>query len=468
MFGFSRETEVPQIMQMKAVVNSPMTHVDGSDPSVILAMSCVNAVTIDPTARGQAGDEMAFPFFYDKYTIVAFGYINQDSTPFQQVAEVKVHPLTMFKTGDSYYTTVPSWLAIPFTMWTGSLRYRVLVFSHSSIKGEMDIYYTPLGSHLSSGIDYSSQIATQRIDLSASSCTDFVIPWSQQTPAMAIGNNNDLGNGWLSFVARSPLVSVNPSNYVTIIVLTTIGDDFQVGGPLNSRTFDADSSYDMQFRYEVQGHVDEECLEVSGDFVPRPPPSRAVELVFGEKFESVRAYMQKFSPYLYLPVTGQVPIVSFLKYPPPPCTVTSWNNNGSHTPSNQTLVPFTFFGWFCSPYLGVSGGMRFKFIAGMPNYARGGFSGTGGIAYQGVYPNVSDYEPFLANPTNVGAEFQVPHNNFQTFVNYQLQDITTSATSQLVEVHTSVTGTYHVAAGSDFMVTQFCNTPVIVINPPPS
>jgi len=173
---------------------------------------------------------------------------------------------------------------------------------------------------------------------------------------------------------------------VDVCIFMRVCPDFVFGIPRQVEYFSKQVYGNFSWFYTINhnGFSDEANQTISttlyGDGMDNNPIS---QWGFGEIFQSVRPFLQKFSPLVYVPANitpaGGTPLGTTLIFPHFMCPAISsigtqknvWTN---YTAADNTYVPFNWFGHYAAMFVGVRGSSRIKIFTPKESTANVGTS----------------------------------------------------------------------------------------------
>lgn len=420
-FGYTKEA-APSIPTTQ--VPRPFTNtltVDGGDTSEPLALMSSNSVAIDGGVSDSLGeDQMSFASLFQRWTIVSRLEITTATSP-GIIGRVQVSPFICTTVGSYSYFTVPGYVGLPFTYWSGSMEYMVYIPSNPSLKGTLQVFWTPIASSASFSQDPTPFLNGVMIDLSGTSKTLVSVPMAVPSPMRSVSpfSNTDVSynpmtmNGTLVFYLSASLVAPRVGATLPILLLARGGSDMRfhlpsslspaapvVGAPQRTLT----EAYAFQGKSEIDPAVE----EVFVDLNPSKARSDVSKVYIGEEVASVRALMQRFSyvgtarvdqeangPFgfgvCYPPV---VPGVGVLESTFPRLNLypNYVNTPQLGVPGPRIARPWTWVSHYAVLYCGIRGGHRVKVAPDSVGYAPGQTDGpTRSVLAFAVDPGFASY-----------------------------------------------------------------------------
>nr|WAQ80624.1 MAG: capsid protein [Fish-associated picorna-like virus 1] len=359
-FGYTREAAPSMPQPYVHRLASSMAHVDGQDGSEVLALMQSNAVSIDPRIGGGIGEDiMSFVSLFERWTIVDTFDLATTST-----GTVRVLPVTPFihkRLLGARYFTPAGFVGLPFSSWRGSMEFMFYIPSSSSFQGSLQVLWDNSLSLVAFPTDPTHRLVNVMIDLCGSSRTIIKIGWAQARPSLhssplAVGDGVDAVavNGLLKVLVNSQLVGVRAGDFSTkIIVLARACEDMQFGAPSQEVWTNATINPITTIRFQMgpptttfefqMGANDDDHTEETTITLVEPVDYPVAEALFGEQVASVRALVQKFSPWTTMEYAGTFSDVMMFPclVPPPTTTLLSVGSLQIKVPLRVPLLGLT-------------------------------------------------------------------------------------------------------------------------------
>lgn len=482
MFGFTRASApVAPTPVLRRLVNN-LAPVDSEDTGEIVALSVANGTSIDPALGGGTEiDPTSFPSLFDRWTIVDTFSISELSTGV--VRTLPVTPYIYNTVLGVRYVTTGGFVGLPFSSWRGGMEYMIYIPSSSNIQGSLQVLWDPRqeGPFVYAA-DPTNRLTNVIIDMKGTSRTLLSVDYSQPTPCLTSNfvppdipvTRPNTVNGQLVFKINAPLTAPRVTGFtVQVIIMARPAQDMSFGVPASHYGMETASFYIERAVEDVvyqsgdgkEATTSEQVIKL---VVAKPYPVE--EVLWGENFRSVRALMQKMSPIATLdfPWVASHFYNGFPHFIPPPTNspfTTRWAK--AVTPGSP---PFTYFGYYSAPFVGMRGSMRYKVLATS-------FQQITGFPETGVDPitwpmNRGFPGTFLYDQQMIGngfaAEFQFPYYSIRKyhpcrwhpdpFVEENIRYDYFATTDENNPV-----GAYATAgAGPDFTVTRFRRIPGLI------
>lgn len=381
LFGFSRPVPVDELNAI--IVRSY------GNPSVGIGRDHVNKltldpkqnITVDPRSVGLPPEEMSG-------ILSIAGQESQllrttwDTTQVHKASIVGwfVNPTSVSSTT---YPTNLAWVSVPFRNWTGSIIYRIRVFSSPFQRGRLIIVYDPCagsgGAPALGSQDTDTLLSTNRacvLDISEDTDYEFRVGWCQPqqwgyVPTIASyvtsgGAQNN--NGAINIFVDSPLLSPAATS-VGILVTVRAGDDFQLANPNPALLQD----FVVQSLVVTSPPKKGEKAQTTCEIMPtRVDGEASAAAHYGEKIVSARTLAHRYSLLCTVPFPLNVTAAartyrdSFFKLfsVPIPGSTTDFSTNSAMF-GNQ-VIKWTYAAWWASFHSGMRGGMRYKIVHNIP------------------------------------------------------------------------------------------------------
>lgn len=408
-FGFTREDDEkePIPVTMRSVTN--VAHVDGVDVSDKASLTIGNTISIDPTLMGVSNqaDCLSTADLFNRWTAIEQISWSPTAAAGSTLGTVYVSPSYCNGGNSSTYAainmTTSGYFGLPFQYWRGDMEYLIVAPVSKLHRGTLQIYWVPFGSTPSSTV--TNTTLNLIYDVSAGGEKQFTIGYARDLPFLKnwiiptvtaivpVGTTNG------QFVLRvvNPLQSQNSTASVTITVFARAKANMEFAVPrtvINVTTTGGQQLVPLNDSIQYQGASgDEDAHEAQVQaLVADSADYPADEILFGEKIESVRPLLQKFSKiYSAIPTANNLKIAIF------------GENRYSF---DLALYPWTFAMHYRNLYQGLAASERYKFITGGDMWI-GGQSYGGELSINTQY--VNDVSPMTFCGQNRGAEIVIPY-----------------------------------------------------------
>lgn len=480
-FGYTRENAQQLPTPVVRRLTSSLANVDGQDTSEMVALSCGNTLHLDPApGGGEHEDPSAFSSLFERWTIAEIFDLTQASTGI-----VDVLPVTPFIYNDSIpgrkFLTTGGYVGLPFANWRGGMEYLIYIPSSPNIQGSLQVLWDPRTSGpYTYADDPTNRLSNVIIDLKGTSRTHIKVGFSQPIPvlnSMLIPASTQLPkfqcNGSLIFrINASPTAPRVGGWAIQVIVMARPAQDMTFGVPQTKISNNLAGIYNIRDGIVYQsGAVSDVAEEVIVLAASKSYPT--CDVLWGEEFGSTRALMQHFSPCLGK--TGSDNEVTYElalpHYMPPPSVGTEQWTLAKYAPFN---VPFTYYGWYLAPFVGVRGSTRVKIFSTVADNILGypsppGISPIGYVNTTTAMPDISVYDQQPIGP-GFGVEYTFPpysqikfwrcrfvpdNNDTDPFVRWDAFTPNSGITTDELD------GYFSIAAGPDITVTRFRRIPSI-------
>jgi hypothetical protein len=340
-FGFSRPAVVSDPSLMRPLPLSSLALTDAKDTSNKLTLTSKQELTVDPTTIGLDNtDEMSFEFLKGVESVI--GVVEWDPTLVVDngICEWLVTPNMRQITNPSpgHYRVIPSclsWLSVPFTSWSGSLKYRIQIVGSQLHNGKLAVYYDPYYQPPGLTTDRLNTEYYFLVDLAECRDFTFTIAWKNSIPYLDVDDEDGrfgLGskafnhptvsvpttyrqnaNGKLRLQVFNELVVADGVTPVDIIVKMSAGDDFELKNYNHEAIFDvrpnAFVAADAPSQFDLSSHTFEACASEQTDETTAMEESKVVDLVpdnpiehpkrsmvfYGEEIASLRPLLKRYT-----------------------------------------------------------------------------------------------------------------------------------------------------------------------------
>jgi hypothetical protein len=470
-FGFTREEEErePMPITMRSVTN--VAHIDGVDVSDKASLLIGNTLSIDPTMMGlsSGSDCLSTADLFNRWTVVQQLTWSPTASAGTVLGTTYVSPNygigTSSTTGATINLTTAGYFGVPFTYWRGDMEYLIIVPVSKLHRGTLQIYWIPFGSTPPATVTNTS--LNLIYDVSAGGEKQFTVGYARDKPFLLnwlLPSSTTIvpqgtTNGQLAFRVVNPLQSQNSTASVTITILARAASNMEFAVPrnvINVTTTSGQSMIPLDSAISYQGATGDED-DHSADVVELVPSSGAYpsdELLFGEKIESVRPLLQKFSKIYSGVPTANLNVISIF---------------GENRNLDYDTYRWTFAMHYRNLYQGLAASERFKFITASDMWI-GATNSSGESPVPTQY--VNDITPMTFCGQNRGAEVVVPYYGPAKW--YWAGSVPDAATSSFKNnllwmfdasgtVPTTPVTIYH-AFGADIRVTCFHQVPKISLD----
>jgi len=280
-----------------------------------------------------------------------------------------------------YKLTAGGFVALPFQYWRGDMEYFIIVPVSKFHRGTLQIYWSTVA--VPATTDATNSMFNTILDVTSGSSKTLTVGFAKETPVLDSFIFTDTfpliipigtcANGILTFRVANPLQAPMVAASTTILVFARVKSNFTFGVPKTLDIVyntDSTTSQIMDFSriYRVQAGAlgDEVSANQSIVVVPDSAPYPVDTMLFGEKFGSIRAFIQKFSEWdLFATLIQNWPSpldpLYVNHFCTPPCSFQQEAFAfGVTTGVNDHM--FSWGGWYASMYVGIAGGTRYKMV----------------------------------------------------------------------------------------------------------
>jgi hypothetical protein len=475
-FGFTRDSvpSNPIGIQNKSVSN--LAHFEGPDTGESSSLALCNEISIDPTLAGFSDQDcMANTSIFDRWTIVKTMSWSTAAASGTTIGSIPVSPFYargshLGNTNYSFNLTTAGYVGLPFYYWRGDMEYRIIIPVSKLHRGTLQILWIPVGSVLPATV--TNTTLNIIYDVSAGGEQDFTVGFARDIPYLESRLITDslaivpqgATNGRLYFRVINPLLSPNSTVDVDvdIIILAKACANMDFAVPTWSIPFTSDdglsiTDYTLYDRVTLQGASGDEDNHESQSLVLVAPSGEypGEQLLFGERFESVRALLQKPSHTYMLAVSPVADQRQFL-YP---------QFGGLPSITGGTPYPWTWAGWYRPLFTGLACSERFKLLSSNSEDFFGAALLTRAVG--SAIPADSTLSPTTISGPSRGVEFTIPYYHPKKFA--LGREMTTAAPGRLNLVFQNrvpgatsfaAISTYH-SLGPDIRVTCFRQIPTV-------
>lgn len=318
LFGYSRPPVTRNPEPYRPMISSSLAVTTVPDTAVKLTVDDKQELSIDPRIVGlPPADELSIRSIASRES-----YLTTFTWPVGSPGETflwntRVCPVTWSEAGtnpEAYFLPPCAMAALPFSYWTGTLKYRFQIVCSSFHKGRLRVVYDP---EYISGEDYNVNYM-RVVDITEEQ--DFTISVGNGQALTLLNNpvpgennlnsvystaqfsTNGVGNGVLGVIIVNELTSPNSTidNDVSVNVFVSAGDDFEVFVPDDQHTH-----YTFAATPQIGGgdNVAQKTTEPNAPFQKGHyhlgPPSRSSanigDVFTGERIASFRALLKRYN-----------------------------------------------------------------------------------------------------------------------------------------------------------------------------
>lgn len=245
-WGYSRPPIVTDIVQQKPLPAGNLANTDAADAVMKLSLDSKQELTIDSRTVGLDGeDQMDIGRFCQRESYLTSFTMNSQEGPDTLLWNCRVTPNLYRVEGNELHPTPMAYMAVPFSKWQGTVKYRFQIVKSAFHKGKILIRWDPRGH--GSDIQYNT-VYSRVIDIAE--CDDFEINvgWGNSLPFLdtsAIAptpelysslsrlplDSNDRYNGVLEVNVVNNLVAPSTDTPIQFNVFVSAGDDLKFGEP---------------------------------------------------------------------------------------------------------------------------------------------------------------------------------------------------------------------------------------------
>nr|QDH87969.1 MAG: hypothetical protein H2Rhizo3345_000003 [Picornavirales sp.] len=283
-FGWSKPTSGDSLLKVELLQAANHNTIDGdSDARPMAFLSKPGVVKMDGLS-GTEYDEMDFSYIIRK---LAYSFSSTWSTSDVVGTEIyseQVRPSISTLTSGCYIFTPVSFVANMFSLWRGSIHYRLKFVRTEFHSGRIQIAYYP-GTSLLTNTGNSAYIHRMIVDIRETPEVDFVIPYISNKPWTSV---NDW-TGQLKINVVDPLVCpATVSSSVKLILEIAGGEDMEFAVP---------SSYNLiPTQFVPQSGLDSFKPVNIGNAEVCSNPIVNTSLTIGDKITNFRALLKRYTP----------------------------------------------------------------------------------------------------------------------------------------------------------------------------
>lgn len=179
-WGYSRPPIVTDIVQQKPLPAGNLANTDAADAIMKLSLDSKQELTIDSRTVGLDGeDQMDITRFCQRESYLTSFTMNSQEGPDTMLWNCRVTPNLYRIEGDEFHPTPMSFMAVPFSKWQGSIKYRFQIVKSAFHKGKLLLRWDPRAH----GTDVQYNTVYSRV-VDIAECDDFeiVVGWGQSVP----------------------------------------------------------------------------------------------------------------------------------------------------------------------------------------------------------------------------------------------------------------------------------------------
>jgi len=315
LFGFSRPRIITTITRMKRLVYGEMATTDSHDPSITLAVTSKQELTIDPRTVGLSDiDELSIAFLTGKESFLDTFSWNVATSADSLLWTIPVTPLVGRITGVTQYHMTPMmFTSLFFKEWSGSIIYRFQVVASSFHRGRLRFVFDPVSANVATNPDTFNTNYNRIIDISEERDFEVRVSWANHRAYLQIGDLSDIQPGSVSGIVLDPDLHnggialwvlnqlASPDNLadIEINVFVKAGPDFELRNPVDGK-FDDLSYFAAQSADVFLPQMEENAPEGAEAITPIGDSSSDSDghksLVFyGESYGTMRTFLKRYN-----------------------------------------------------------------------------------------------------------------------------------------------------------------------------
>lgn len=370
LFGYSKPPDRNPIVRNVDRTIGNLVNADGLDTTTVLSLNSAALTTIDPTVIGlPPEDEMNINYITSRSALCTTFEWADDDVINTVLATLNVSPFTGQDGSYPCAQTPLASIANTFSLWRGSIVYRIVFCVSRFHTGRIHIAYDP-NAPAAYTTDMTNTTLNWVVDLAQQSEIEIEVPFTRQFPV----NNTLMGtvrwgsvdtstglNGTLNFYVLNKLRAGSIATTVTALVYIKGGPSFELlvptmAGQRNATTYisfqpatatgaaptNAGYSY-----YGTSGNIDSPLVS---------------DIVASERILSLREIGKRYmvDKILSIPyVTSQINYRCVKDFPLQPGTSVNGSTSGTTT-WRLSATPFNFFNYYGPSFLCYRGGIRTK------------------------------------------------------------------------------------------------------------
>lgn len=392
LFGYSKPAEIRDAMVVRPTPMFSMATADGSDMVQKLSVTRKQELTVDPRTTGLSDTEDPLAI---KTLAKIESYVTQfpwtvSAAPDTWIFSIGVAPNLYRVDGKKVTPTMLSYLALPFSHWSGSIKFRFKIVASRFTRGRLAFVYEPGTSLGSTTLDTYNTNFTTIVDIAETRDFSLEIPWMQDMPYRSIdsvtspsewengGSHIAIGNGVLGVRVLNELTQPDGITDISINVFASAGDDFELVNPtgdvMDTIRFQSASSPNMLASSgeteEVQDSEDvpEQTEQVVQVASPATFDELKAQIFYGERVGSLRQLAKRYC-YIRTNTPDTAPVAPGFKpyhFPTfPPYRILS---GGGPDEISTGVFGYnfgtTYLHYVAQMFAAWRGGMRYKFTMG--------------------------------------------------------------------------------------------------------
>lgn len=315
LFGFSRPRIITNPTRMKRMIYGDMATTDSHDPSVTLAVTSKQELTIDPRTVGLSDvDEMSIPFLTGKECYLRTVNWEVTDSADSLLFTIPVTPLVGRSTADPWYFMTPMmFTSLFFKEWSGSIIYRFQVVASNFHRGRLRFVFDPNSDNVATVSDTFNTNYNRIIDIAEERDFEVKVSWANHKAYLSVGTYTDmqggspsgltiephLHNGGIALWVLNQLAAPTDLANVEINVFVRAGPDFELKNP-SSSNFEGLSYFDAQsddvFISQMEENAPEgaPAIETVGDESQTADGKKSL-VFYGESYNTMRCFLKRYN-----------------------------------------------------------------------------------------------------------------------------------------------------------------------------
>lgn len=399
LFGYSRPSIVDVTRFIRRNPLGELAHTSGADNVNKLTMDPKQNVTVDPRVVGLDGtDEMMVKYIVERESYMSYFEWSQtdgvDTNLFWTAVYPQVAHVNTGTYSDVIAMTSLCYGSLPFSHWSGGLKYRLEVMASKWHKGRLRIVYDPISLTNATATDNYNTNFVKILDLAETRNFEFVVPWAQNTPYKQVhpgieqkyyldpvsgATTSTPGivwhNGFIAINVVNELISNDTTADIRVNVYVSAADDYELQGP-NGDAFKYFSPFPLAQADDEQTENMPDSAEKTHNLMTASPDITSLkdQVFFGDPIVSFRSLIKRYNLHMIMenPVEGSTDqhdtfLYSF-RLPNYPeynmydpgaqfgATLATPLGAVPYTPAVMTMLQYLTLGYVCK-----RGGIRWKY-----------------------------------------------------------------------------------------------------------
>jgi hypothetical protein len=474
-FGMTyEEAELSSIPITQRSVSN-VAHIDGQDRSELASLVTGNAINIDPQIAGCSDkDCMATSDIYNRWTLVKSFDWNIGSETGDILGNWPISPSYCRDAGGMTHLTTAGYVGFPFNLWRGDMEYLIVAPASKLHRGSVQFFWVPYGGVLPSTV--TNTTLNFIYDVTAGGEKQFTVGFARDLPFLQNRILSDqylivptgATNGTMYARVINPLYSPAETNPVTFFIFARACANMEFA-VLKRQSLSLNATLDglvdnpWFVSASLEGATGDED-DHEADTLALVAPSGIYpsdQILFGEKFESVRGLMQKpnriFQDDNTWSTINYAPILGVLR-----------GSAGATAGWNTSL---TLQGLYRQLFTGLACSERYKMFPEVGSWLGAEGWNTGSITDTSPMSFVGPLAPMTFCGANKGGEFQIPYYTAKKYMltRYMYRPTLSTGIERVNILHfhkrTSESSNcviYHSYA-PDMRVTCFRQVPILVL-----